>query len=125
MTTLKFRSKEFQRMIDWMVGHPRRIPYTQDTTDEYGLWLVKDEGIYVMSPSDESDVVSQKPFKCHVIYARGYSPRVKDCWDKCRDAVGGDDFAEWIPLSPEQMMRVRRNGELDIRLTETEISVYA
>ena len=122
MHTLKFRSKEFARMIDHMVKHDRKIPYVDETTDEYGLWLVKDEGIYLMSPSSERDIVSKN--KCHVIYARGYSPRVKDLWEKTHD-VSGDDFAEFIPLSEQQMIRVRRNGELDIRLSETEVSIYA
>jgi hypothetical protein len=109
-------------MIDHMVKHDRKIPYVDETTDEYGLWLVKDEGIYLMSPSSERDIVSKN--KCHVIYARGYSPRVKDLWEKTHD-VSGDDFAEFIPLSEQQMIRVRRNGELDIRLSETEVSIYA
>lgn len=122
MANLKFRSKEFARMIDHMVKHDRKVPYVDETTNEYGLWLVKDEGIYLMSPSSERDIISEN--RCHVIYARGYSPRVKDLWEKTH-AVSGDDFAEFIPLSEQQMMRVRRNGELDIRLTETEVSVYA
>ena len=122
MHRLKFRSKEFARMIDHMVKHDRKIPYVDETTDEYGLWLVKDEGIYLMSPSSERDIVSKN--KCHVIYARGYSPRVKDLWEKTH-AVSGDDFAEFIPLSEQQMKRVALFGELDIRLSETEVSIYA
>ena len=111
MTTLKFRSKEFTRMINWMIPRERKIPYVNE-----------DEGIYVMAPTWEKDIVSND--KCHVIYARGYSPRVKDLWEKTH-AVSGDDFAEFIPLSEEQMKRVALFGELDIRLTETEVSVYA
>ena len=42
MTTLKFRSKEFTRMIQHMLSNERKIPYVDETTDEYGLWLVKD-----------------------------------------------------------------------------------
>ncbi len=122
MHTLKFRSKEFTRMINWMIPRKRKIPYVNETTDEYGLWLVKDEGIYLMAPSPERDIVSND--KCHVIYARGYSPRVKDLWEKTH-AVSGDDFAEFIPLSEQQMKRVALFGELDIRLSETEVSIYA
>ena len=122
MTTLKFRSKEFKRMIQHMLKNERKIPYVDETTDEYGLWLVKDEGIYVMAPTWEKDLVSKN--RCHVIYARGYSPRVKDLWEKTH-AVSGDDFAEFITLGEDQMKRVALFGELDIRLTETEVSVYA
>lgn len=109
-------------MIQHMLKNERKIPYVDETTDEYGLWLVKDEGIYVMAPTWEKDIVRKN--KCHVIYARGFSPRVKDLWEKTH-AVSGDDFAEFIPLSEQQMKRVALFGELDIRLTETEVSVYA
>jgi len=122
MTMLRFRSKEFQRMIQHMMKNERKIPYVDETTDEYGLWLVKDNGIYLMAPTWEKDIVSKN--KCHVIYARGYSPRVKDLWEKTH-AVSGDDFAEFIPLGEDQMKRVALFGELDIRLTETEVSIYA
>ena len=48
MHRLKFKSKEFQRMLTYMMKHPRKLPYTSENTGDYGLWLVKDDGIYVM-----------------------------------------------------------------------------
>ena len=42
MHTLKFKSKQFARMMKWMRTHERKIPYVDETTDEYGVWLVKD-----------------------------------------------------------------------------------
>ena len=122
MHTLKFRSKEFTRMIQHMLKNERKIPYVDETTDEYGLWLVKDEGIYVMSPSPERDIVSKN--KCHVIYARGYSPRVKDLWEKTH-AVSGDDFAEFIPLDERQVIRLENGGDMTIRLSETQLEIRA
>jgi len=127
MTMLKFRSKGFTRMIQHMLKNERKIPYVDETTDEYGLWLVKDDGIYVMSPTLKRDLVIDpidRKKKCHVIYAKGYETHAANLWEKTH-AVSGDDFAEFIPLSEQQMKRVALSGELDIRLTETEISVYA
>ena len=66
------------------------------------LWLVKDEGIYLMSPGfhprpDSGD----RPARAPVAYAVGFDPTRDDgmaVWDRARDAVGGDDFAEAVPL---------------------------
>ena len=58
-----------------------------------GLILVKDDGIYLMSNGGGEKSLN-------VAYASGYNPKVDgDVWDKCRDAVGGDDFALDIPAA--------------------------
>ena len=81
MHTLKFKSKQFARMMKWMRTHERKIPYVDETTDDYGVWLVKDHGIYLMAASAERDMDDDK--HTHVIYAQGYSPEVgDDLWDK-------------------------------------------
>ena len=64
------------------------------------LWLVKDEGIYLMSPGIDPDAEpgQRRP---PVSYASGFDPTRDDrmaVWDRARDAVGGDDFAEEIPI---------------------------
>jgi hypothetical protein len=110
-------------MLNWMKTHERKIPYVDETTDEYGLWLVKDHGIYVMSPSKERDLT--KDDHTHVIYAQGYSPKVgDDLWDKTH-AVSGDDFAEFIPLDERQVARLENGGDLTIRLSETQLEIRA
>ena len=66
------------------------------------LWLVKDEGIYLMSPGIHPDAEpQQRPARAPVAYASGFDPTRDDrmaVWDRARDAVGGDDFAEAVPL---------------------------
>lgn len=121
MHTLKFKSKGFARMITHMMKHPRKIPYVQETTDDYGLWLVKDDGIYVMSPSAERDVDNDG---VHVIYANGYDRNEPDIWDKTYE-VSRDDFAEFIPLQDKMVKRLMETGELEIRLSETELEIRA
>lgn len=54
--------------------------------------LVKDEGIYCIS--DNHDPKKDKP-----VYAIGYDPHKADVYDKCRAAVGGDDFGEHLGLA--------------------------
>ena len=123
MTTLTFKSKEFPRMLEFMRNNERKIPYGEFTKD-FGLHLVKDDGIYLMAGTLESDKLAEK--RCHVIYAQGYSPKTKDLWEKCREAVGGDDFAEWIPLNEAMVKALEKNGHMKIEFTPSEIttSVY-
>ena len=111
MHTLKFKSKQFARMMKWMRTHERKIPYVDETTDDYGVWLVKDHGIYLMAASAERDMDGDK--HTHVIYAQGYSPKV------------GDDFAEFIPLDERQVIRLENGGDMTIRLSETELEIRA
>ncbi|MYE82130.1 MAG: DUF3085 domain-containing protein [Gammaproteobacteria bacterium] len=65
------------------------------------LWLVKDEGIYLMSPGVHPEPEpGDRPARAPVAYASGFDPTRDDrmaVWDRARDAVGGDDFAEAIP----------------------------
>ena len=64
--------------------------YTTENTADYGLWLVKDDGIYVMAPSESRDLDNNG---VHVIYANGYDRNEPDIWDKTYE-VSPDDFAE-------------------------------
>ena len=118
MTMLTFKSKEFPRMLEFMRNHDRKIPYGE-TTKDFGLHLVKDSGIYLMAGTVQADWMEHLK-TCHVIYAQGFSPKTKDRWEKCRDAVGGDDFVEWIPLNNKMVNMLARSGHMKIRLTPNE-----
>jgi len=66
------------------------------------LYFVKDSGIYLMSASKERQLDpkhSGPSPKNLVAHAKGYEPEAEDSWEKCREAVGGDDFAEALPLA--------------------------
>lgn len=123
MHKLKFKdTKGFQRMMRWMREHPRKIPYENATTDGFGVWLVKDDGIYIMAPSEQRDMDGEG---VHVIYAKGYDRDQDDIWDKTY-AVSGDDFVEFIPLTPEQVSRLEhKGGDLDIGISETALEIRA
>lgn len=121
MHRLKFKSDEFQRMLTHMMNNPRKIPYTTENTADYGLWLVKDDGIYVMAPSEVRDADADG---VHVIYAKGYDNKQPDIWDKTY-AVSRDDFAEFIPLEKKQVQRMMESCELEIGLSETQLEIIA
>ena len=66
------------------------------------LWLVKDAGVYLMSPGIHPEArPGDRSARAPVAYAVGFDPTRDDrmaVWDRARDAVGGDDFAEAVPL---------------------------
>jgi hypothetical protein len=100
-------------------ANKRKLPYVQEETKNQGFWLVKDEGIYLMSPTEER-------FK-EVVYARGYKPTKANrdtLWEKTHQ-VSGDDFAEFITLSPDMVRNVLNGGTITIELNETEMAVTA
>lgn len=87
------------------------------------MLLVKDEGIYVLSSEGE-----MKEGKRTVAYAEGYDPNVftdgGELYDACVAAVGGDDFAETLPLSAEVLAALSEGQhDLQIVVTETQIRI--
>ena len=129
MTRLHFKNNAPYSPLKRVVQHSqkvkRKIPYEDKYTKKMGVWLVKDDGIYLMAPTHEERDKDENG-KTVVCYAQGFSPNVKDLWDKTH-AVSGDDFAEFIPLNDEQVADIlaapKGQKGLTIGLTETEISV--
>lgn len=92
---------------------------------EPALILVHDEGVYLMSaglpalPRPE-----QKGNK--VVYAKGCHPQLDEDWyAEAQDLVGGDDFAEALPLSMfESIFALDLQGiNITLKLTATQITV--
>ena len=98
-----------------------RIPYSDKHTDEKGILFVKDDGIYVMN----AYAGGVPPNKLGTVaYAKGFDPnKDKNVWDKSRDAVGGDDFGEFIKLSPNQLTRLEMGHDLELEVSSTTIEV--
>ena len=113
------KANTLAKMLRWANDRQRRIPYTKTMTGAQGLWLVKDEGIYLMSPTDEK-------FRT-VVYARGYKPTKTNrdtLWDKTHD-VSGDDFAEFVHLDADQVTRVLDGGGITVKLNATTLEITA
>lgn len=72
-----------------------RIPYqgiSPDTVAGAGLWLVGDEGVYIMSSGKIAE--KQRPL---VIYAEECNPKTNpDYWHYKRRYFGGDDGIEFL-----------------------------
>lgn len=65
---------------------------------EPGLWLVHDDGIYLMSNGDPGLMRPDNEQYHQVVYAQGLSPADPEWWVAARAAVGGDDFAMLVPI---------------------------
>ena len=129
MPELTFKGKLLKRVVKHSLSVKRKIPYEDEYTDDMGVWLVKDQGIYVMAPTHEE---RDKDEKGHTVvcYANGYRGDIDDdtLWDRTH-AVSGDDFAEFIPLGEEMVERIleadNRANALKINLFESSILVEA
>lgn len=72
-----------------------RVPYqgiSPESEARAGLWLVGDEGVYIMASGKLVD--GQKPF---VVYAEECDPKTNpDYWHYKRRHFGGDDGVEFL-----------------------------
>ena len=128
-TKLVFWTKDLAPMMKHAMAHERIMPYMGQTTEEQGLWLVKDDGIYLMSPT-------VKRFRSHgnlkaqhstVVYAKGYKPTKANrdtLWDKTHD-ISGDDFAEFLPLSEGQVANICNGGSVTVWIGQGELEYAA
>ena len=126
MTTLTFNSnKELKSLArETLSSNEFRQPYTKETTTEKGIFLVKDEGIYIMDAYADKHPDS---YNRRVIYASGYNPKhdkYGDLWDRTY-AVSRDDFGEFVPMDDDALIRIIRGGKITIKLTPTMLEVKA
>jgi len=124
--TLNFRSnKELKSLArETLSSKVFHQPYTKETTEQRGIFLVKDEGIYLMDAYADKHPNS---YNKRVIYASGYNPKYDkhdDLWERTHE-VSGDDFGEFIPMDEDALIRLIRGGDLTIKLSPTELEVRA
>ena len=125
MAKLKFKgSKALSKLAtDTLFSKEFKKAYLDETTTNKQVWLVKDEGIYIMN-CDLKDGVRKVN---HVIYASGFDPKNDpndDLWDRTHQ-ISGDDFVENIPLDYPQLLRLRDGADLTINLNEEYLEVIA
>lgn len=83
------------------------------------LWLIKDEGCYLMS--NAADQVRDADGRLPCVYAKGLGP---DCdYQDLREACGGDDFCEPLPISDFEAALAGNPIEIVIELTPDTIAI--
>ena len=115
---LVFKLKDLQPLIRHASNAPQHVMgYGTDRKPVPALFLVKDEGIYLMSNGKPGLIAKDSKNHQQVVYAAGHAP--EDGW------LGGDDFAETIELP--FFANVLRQGctEIHITLTDTNMTLEA
>ena len=119
MTILKFPMQPVIDLYQRVLVAPKMRPtYDQQHLEEppRALWLVKDEGVYLMSAAADREPSEG------VVYALGYDPDRDPSWyDRARGALGGDDFLEAIPI--EWVANAVTAGESYLRLSVTKARI--
>ena len=123
MHKLNFKSNKTLRSLakETLNSKEFHLPYTKETTNTKSIFLVKDEGIYLM------DAFCHKDELKYVVYASGYNPKYdkhNDLWERTYE-VSRDDFGESIPFEEGALMRIASGGDITINLSETQIEVIA
>jgi len=126
VTTLTFNSNKNLKSLarETLSSKVFHQPYTQETTEQRGIFLVKDEGIYIMDAYADKHPDS---YNRRVIYASGFNPKhdkYGDLWDRTY-AVSRDDFGEFVPMDEDALIRIMRGGKITIKLTPTMLEVRA
>jgi hypothetical protein len=130
---LTFNRNEVEKLVTHTKNAEEHMPlYGMAETQRAGLWLVGDEGVYLMSNAkdhlrrDESDPKDKRSF---VAYAKQCDPNkleFDEWWDNKRASFGGDDGAEFIPIEDIEggleNSKVK-DGDLTIDVTPQSIGV--
>jgi Protein of unknown function (DUF3085) len=100
---LTFDTERIQRILIHSLLSPSHQPlYGQVETAKPGLWLVGDQGIYMMSNGKPGLPASPgEKSKEFVAYANECNPETLDFetwWSNKRESFGGDDGVEFIPF---------------------------
>jgi hypothetical protein len=107
MARLIFEAEAVRRVVEHSLSAPKQREETTGydpktfksitkPVDAPAVVLVHDDGVYLMSNGEPRDIGEGE--RSFVAYAKGCNPQ-KDAnhWDRSRDLVGGDDFAETLP----------------------------
>ena len=126
MTTLTFNSNKNLKSLarETLSSKVFHQPYTQETTEQRGIFLVKDEGIYLMDAYADKHPDS---YNRRVIYASGFNPKHDkhgDLWDRTY-AISRDDFGEFIPMDEDALIRIMKGGSVKVRITDYHLEVKA
>ena len=133
MSRLMFDLAALRPIVDHALKAPEHAPtFGQTPPIAPALWLVKDDGIYLMSNGRPRQIADDSPAtgqdqdgQSLVVYAEGFDPKKADpmaVWFAARDAVGGDDFGE--PLPAEWFKDALDRGERTITLNVTPRAIH-
>jgi len=123
MAKLTFNASDIKPLVKHTLeSDKRKACWGQKDKIPAGLWLVKDEGIYLMSNGEQ--VVDSETGRLPVVYAKGYNPHKADVWEKAY-AVSSDDFCQFIPVKDFSDFLEWGADTITIKLTATTMQIGA
>lgn len=127
MPTCVFKTDEVRRCIEHALQSEAWGTTFADAeeTPRPGLFFVHDQGVYLMSNGNPGDNASGDPdnFYAYVAYAEHCNPKTdEDWWHNACDLVGGDDFAELLPINQTWLEKCGKYEELEVTIRGDEIS---
>lgn len=141
MAILTFSAADIRELVTHTKAAAQRRPsyaeslnpafHTDGKTDDAkippGLWLVKDDGIYLMSNGTPYPRRSATDDRARVAYAAEANPdemSPEAAWNAARALLGGGDFVQALPLDMfEWLLASPRVKKLKLRITEKAISL--
>ena len=111
MVVLEFKASEVARIVRHALTAPEhRSAYGQEENPGPQLWLVGDQGVYLMSNGSPADDTGETNTKLFVSYAKGCNPEADDfdTWYNNKvDWFGGDDGCDaldWCETIGQQLI---------------------
>lgn len=128
MSRLIFDAAVVRRIVEHSLAAPKQRPkaYTEDeAVAAPSVLLVHDHGIYLMSNGTPGDVINPETSQHFIAHAEGCNPATDgEWWDTSRDLVGGDDFAETLPIAAEIKALIDAGAtRIGIEITEQTIEL--
>ena len=134
MALLKFNVSDIRILMEHTKNAPEHVPlYNQGEKPPAGLWLVGDQGVYLMSNGQPNLLhdgtlrnENTKEFTSgFVVYAKGINPDIDEEWfDTKRATFGGDDGSDFIALDSLENIITPKKRVLTIDITPTTFRIY-
>jgi len=124
---LRFNAADVLRILEHSTKAPKQSDYYDEPIREPSFFLVKDDGIYLMSAGLPADTLEDPahPERKFVAYAVDYDPRQTDpdtLWERTH-TLSPDDFAEPLEVKPWMIKHASAGRDLRLTLTPENIIV--
>jgi hypothetical protein len=121
-----FRTEQVLPLAQHALNSPEHNGAYGEEANGPALFLVHDQGVYLMSNGSPRDTEGGQDGRCRVAYAEGCDPNVgefDDWYGTSRDLVGGDDFVETLPLGDAEafLRNCAEFSEFTVNLTPTQL----
>ncbi len=125
---LHFPWREIEKLLTEVTTAKTARPLYGEETGK-GLWLVGDQGVYLMANTTDGDVNSnhKQGDKQFVVYAEECDPTklpFEEWWQNKRASFGGDDGVQFFPLADILAYRNNHPTHLVVEFEGDDIAIF-